>query len=287
MIILKFMYYPGCSVKDYAKVYEETALSVLKLFNVELVELDRWNCCGVVYENAMDAVMQHVAPLRDLIRAQEFMSVIGDNRLVTLCSMCYNTLKKVNEIVINDSEKLKNLCDYMDDEPKYNCGVDVKYILELIIDDGIIGLNKISGNIKRDLKNLKVAPFYGCAILRPKGIGIDDPEDPHVLSDLISSLGAKPIKFPYEKKCCGSYNVVYDRSIVERTVGEIVKAAFRWGADIIITTCPLCHYNLNLVKGKFNIPTIYFTELMAYALGVDDKIPLETLLILKGKFGGG
>ncbi|MEM0084752.1 MAG: heterodisulfide reductase-related iron-sulfur binding cluster [Candidatus Methanomethylicia archaeon] len=281
------MYYPGCSVKDYAKVYEETALSVLKLFNVELVELNRWNCCGVVYEHATDAIMQHIASLRDLIRAQEFMNDIGDNRLVTLCSMCYNTLKKVNEIVINDSEKLKNLCDYMDDEPKYNCGVDVKYILELIVDDSIIGLNKISSNVKRDLKSLKVAPFYGCAILRPKGIGIDDPEDPHILSDLISSLGAKPIKFPYEKKCCGSYNVVYDRSIVERTVSEIVKAASRWGADIIITTCPLCHYNLNLVKSKFNIPTIYFTELMAYALGIDDKIPPETLLILRSKFGGG
>jgi len=281
------MYYPGCSVKDYAKSYENSAIAVLKLFDVELVELDRWNCCGVVYEYSADAVMQHVAPLRDLIRAQEFMSKIGDNRLVTLCSMCYSTLKKVNEIVTSDSEKLNNLSEYMDDEPRYNCGVDVKHVLEIILDDSIMGLKRIKEAVKRDLSNLRIASFYSCSLLRPKGIGIDDPEDPHILLDLISSLGAKPIKFPYEKRCCGSYNVVYDRSIVERTVMEIVKAAGRWGADMIITVCPLCHYNLNIVRNKFNIPTIYFTELMAYAMGLDETLSKETLSIFKSKIGGG
>jgi len=281
------MYYPGCSVKDYAKSYEDSAIAVLKLFDVELVELDRWNCCGVVYEYSADAVMQHVAPLRDLIRAQEFMSKIGDNRLVTLCSMCYSTLKKVNEIVTSDSEKLNNLSEYMDDEPRYNCGVDVKHVLEIILDDSIMGLKRIKEAVKRDLSNLRIASFYSCSLLRPKGIGIDDPEDPHILLDLISSLGAKPIKFPYEKRCCGSYNVVYDRSIVERTVMEIVKAAGRWGADMIITVCPLCHYNLNIVRNKFNIPTIYFTELMAYAMGLDETLSKETLSIFKSKIGGG
>ncbi|MCS7369433.1 MAG: heterodisulfide reductase-related iron-sulfur binding cluster [archaeon GBS-70-058] len=281
------MYYPGCSVKDYAKSYEDSAIAVLKLFDVELVELDRWNCCGVVYEYSADAVMQHVAPLRDLIRAQEFMSKIGDNRLVTLCSMCYSTLKKVNEIVTSDSEKLNNLSEYMDDEPRYNCGVDVKHVLEIILDDSIMGLKRIKEAVKRDLSNLRIASFYSCSLLRPKGIGIDDPEDPHIMLDLISSLGAKPIKFPYEKRCCGSYNVVYDRSIVERTVMEIVKAAGRWGADMIITVCPLCHYNLNIVRNKFNIPTIYFTELMAYAMGLDETLSKETLSIFKSKIGGG
>jgi heterodisulfide reductase subunit B len=281
------MYYPGCSVKDYAKSYEDSAIAILKLFDVELVELDRWNCCGVVYEYSADAVMQHVAPLRDLIRAQEFMGKVGDNRLITLCSMCYSTLKKVNEIVTSDPEKLDNLSKYMDDEPRYNCGVDVKHVLEIILDDNIIGLKKVRGAVKRDLSKLKVAPFYSCSLLRPRGIGIDDPEDPHILSDLISSLGAKPIKFPYEKRCCGSYNVVYDRSMVERTVGEIVRAAGRWGADMIITACPLCHYNLNIVRNKFNIPTLYFTELMAYAMGLDEKLSQETLSIFKSKIGGG
>ena len=281
------MYYPGCSVKDYAKSYENSAIAVLELFDVELVELDRWNCCGVVYEYSADAVMQHVAPLRDLIRAQEFMSKIGDNRLVTLCSMCYSTLKKVNEIVTSDSEKLNNLSEYMDDEPRYNCGVDVKHVLEIILDDSIMGLKRIKEAVKRDLSNLRIASFYSCSLLRPKGIGIDDPEDPHIMLDLISSLGAKPIKFPYEKRCCGSYNVVYDRSIVERTVMEIVKAAGRWGADMIITVCPLCHYNLNIVRNKFNIPTIYFTELMAYAMGLDETLSKETLSIFKSKIGGG
>ncbi|MCX8168675.1 MAG: heterodisulfide reductase-related iron-sulfur binding cluster [Candidatus Methanomethylicia archaeon] len=281
------MYYPGCSVKDYAKRYEETALCILKILGIELIELNRWNCCGVVYEYSADALIQHIAPLRNLIRAQEFMESIGDNRLITLCSMCYNTLKKINEIVINDSEKLDTLSKYMDDEPKYNCGIEVKHILELIIDDNIIGFNKIKGMIKRNLSKLKVASFYGCALLRPKGIGIDDHEDPYILHNLINSLGAKPVKFPYEKKCCGSYNIVYDRGIVEKIVSEIVYAAVRWGANLIITPCSLCHYNLNLVRNKFNMPTIYFTELMAYAIGLDDKIPEETLLILEGKINGG
>ncbi|MEM3615560.1 MAG: CoB--CoM heterodisulfide reductase iron-sulfur subunit B family protein [Candidatus Methanomethylicia archaeon] len=283
---MKLIYYPGCSVKDYAKEYEETAKAILREFNIELIELDRWNCCGVVYEYASDAVMQHIAPLRNLIRAQEASEKLNENKLVTLCSMCYNTLKKVNEIVINDPEKLQTLNEYMNEEPKYNCGIEVKHILEILMNEEIVGFSRIREKVKRDLSNLKVAPFYSCALLRPKGMGIDDPEDPHILSDLISSLGAKAIKFPYEKRCCGSYNVAYDRGIVEKTSSEIVKAAKRWGADMIITTCPLCHYNLNLVKNKFNIPTIYFTELIAYSLNLEREIPQETLLILNSVIGG-
>ncbi|RLE50931.1 MAG: heterodisulfide reductase, subunit B [Candidatus Methanomethylicota archaeon] len=280
---MKLMYFPGCTLKTTALNYEKSAIEVAKKMDIELIELNRWNCCGVVFNLAVDSAMHHVAAVRDLIRAQQMSREIGDNKLVTLCSMCFNTLKRVNELMKMDSEKLETINKFMDDEEDYECGIEVLHFLEVIRD--IIGFEKIEKLTIKPLKNLKVAPYYGCTLIRPKGIGIDNPENPRILEDLIKALGAEVVEFPYKIKCCSAYDVVYDRKIAEERTREIRKAASRWGANIIVTTCPLCHYNLNLPVRAPEIPVVYFTELMAVSFGVDEILDPEVRKVIYSLMG--
>jgi len=277
------MYFPGCTLKTTALNYEETALAVARKLGIELIELERWNCCGVVFNLAVDSAMHHVAAVRDLIRAQQMSKKIGDNRLVTLCSMCFNTLKRVNELVKSDYEKLETINKFMDEEEDYQCEIEVKHFLEILRDD--IGFETIEKSTTKPLKNLKVAPYYGCTLVRPKDIGIDSPENPQVIENLVQAIGAEPVKFPYKVKCCGSYDIVYDRKIAEQRAIEIRKAASRWGANVIVVTCPLCHYNLSLQVRAPEIPIVYFTELMAIALGVDEVLDPQVRRIIYSIMG--
>lgn len=279
------MYFPGCTLKTTAVNYEETALAVASKLGIELIELERWNCCGVVFNLAADSVIHHIGAVRDLIRAQEMSKKVNDNRLVTLCSMCYNVLKRVNELVKIDSEKLKTMNEFMDEEENYECGIEVLHFIEVIRD--LAGYEKVKENTAKPLGGLKVAPFYGCTLLRPKEIGIDNPENPTVLENIIESLGAEAVSFPYRIKCCSAYDVVYDKKIAENRAKEIKKAAIRWGANIIATTCPLCHYNLSLPTRGASIPVVYFTELMAYAFGLENVLNPEVRKVISSLLGEG
>lgn len=275
---MKLMYFPGCTLKTTAKNYEDSALAVSKKLGLELIELDRWNCCGVVFNLAMDSVMHHIGAVRDLIRAQEMSSKVNDNRLVTLCSMCYNVLKRTHQLMLNDPEKLRTANEFMDREIDYEGNIEVLHFLQVLRD--VVGFDKIEEMVVKPLKGLKVASYYGCMILRPKEIQIDDYRNPMVLNELMEKLGAESSKFPYETKCCSAYDVVYDRNIAVERALEIRKAAVRWGANIIVTTCPLCHYNLNLPTRGPEIPVVYFTELMCVAFGVDDVLSPEVRKVI-------
>lgn len=275
---MKLMYFPGCTLKTTAKNYEDSALAASRKLGLELIELERWNCCGVVFNLATDSVMHHLGAIRDLIRAQEMSSKINDNRLVTLCSMCYNVLKRVNLLMLSDPDKLKTANEFMDEEEAYEGGIEVLHYLQVLRD--VIGLEKIEEQVVKPLKGIVVAPYYGCTILRPKEIQVDSHENPTILSELIEKLGAKTIKFPYETKCCSAYGVVYDKKIAIDKAVEIRRAATRWGANIIATTCPLCHYNLNLPTRGPEIPVVYFTELMCVAFGIDDVLTPEVRKVI-------
>lgn len=275
---MRLMYFPGCTLKTTATNYEDSAIAVSKKLGFELVELERWNCCGVVFNLAADSVMHHIGAIRNLIRAQEMSGKINDKRLVTLCSMCYNVLKRVNQLMLDDPDKLKTANEFMDEEVAYESNIEVLHYLQVLRD--VIGFEKIEKQVVKPLKGLKVAPYYGCTILRPKEIQVDSHENPMVLSELLERMGAKSVKFPYENKCCSAYDVVYNKKIAIDKALEIRRAAARWGANIIATTCPLCHYNLSLPTRGPEIPVVYFTELMCVALGVDDVLSPEVRKVI-------
>lgn len=272
---MRILYYPGCTLKTSAKNFEDSAVASLKVLGVDLVELKRWNCCGTVYSLASDDLMHKVAPIRNLIRIKEQSN--GDDRVVTLCSMCYNTLKQANEFFKEDEESRDKINNFMDREIDYNGDVEVLHLLTLLKEE--IGFDNIGKKVKNKLSNLKVASYYGCLLLRPQNSAIDNAENPTILEDLFTSLGIDTVDFPYKNECCGSYNTVNAVDLVVERTYKIINSARSFGANIIATSCPLCQFNLDRrqkdVKDKYydfeEMPVVYFTQIMGRAFNVRRK----------------
>lgn len=265
-------YFPGCALKDQAVGFERSARAALLRLGWELKELPRWNCCGTVYSLSTDDLMRHVAPVRNFIRVQE----MGEERFVALCAMCYNTLKRSARFVAADLGRLSRINAFMDEEPDYRGGVEVLHLLQFLRDE--IGFEEIESRVEKPLYGLKVAPYYGCMLLRPREVGIDHPDAPETMELLFEHLGAEAVNSPHKVECCGAYQTVANPGVVRERVREIVGAVARRDADLIVTSCPLCTYNLERhqlsitgeEKTRHGIPIIYFTQLLGFALGVPE-----------------
>jgi len=272
----KLTYFPGCTLKDTASDFEISGMAVMEALGYQLEELERWNCCGTVFSLTDDDLMHQIAPVRDLLRAQE----AGSEEIIALCSMCYATLKRTSLFVNGNQERLDKINAFMNKEIDYEGKVSVHHLLEVLRDR--IGWENIGERVTNPLVGLSVAPFYGCTLLRPQEIAIDDPDAPTVLQDLTQALSATPIDYGYSVECCGAYQVVDHRDVVVERTHRIMSAARRAGADVIVTSCPLCHFNLSDTQKELvrtipdyeEMPIIYFTQLMALAYGVEaGKIP--------------
>lgn len=281
---MNILYYPGCTLKTTATSLEDSALKATQALGIELVELKDWYCCGAVFSLSSDDLMHQIAPIRTLINVQEE----GGDRVVTICDMCYNTLKQANLLMKENPDKLKTINDFLDEQADYKGKVRVYHLLELLKE---FGFNEIRKKVKVKLNGLKVAPYYGCMLLRPREVALDDPENPRILEELMKSLGVEVVENPLKTECCGSYHTVNRKEIVERKTKQIVSSARERGAEALVLSCPLCHFNLDtrqLEAGR--LPIFYFTELMALAFGlevdfsehrIDPKHLLEEKGILK------
>lgn len=273
--VKSFAYYPGCTMKTTGKVFEESTFAVAKALGIELKELDRWNCCGTVFSLTKDDTMHQMATIRNMMRVE----AMGMREVVTLCSMCYNTLKRANEYISADPVKLAELNDFMYEEPvKYSGNIKVRHFLEILRDN--LGWKAISEKIAKPLSGLKVASYYGCALVRPSGAGVDSLENPTVMEDLVRAVGAETVNWASRLECCGSYHTIPRKELVFERAERIVGEARKSGADLIILSCPLCEFNLEArqpeVKdaryGFKGLPVLYFTQLMGLALGIEPGI---------------
>jgi len=271
-MMTKYPYFPGCSLKAHAKHFETSAIASLEALNVELVELPRWNCCGVVASLATDDLMRQLAPVRVLVRAQSLGRELGENGLIVPCAMCYATLKLANEFV-KDKEKLETINLFMDQEEDYTGGVEVIHILQLLKD---IGYGEVKKRVKKPLSGLSVAPYYGCYLLRPEEVAIDNREDPKIMEELLLSLGADAVSDPYRIECCGSYHTAGKKDVVVDLCHTIIESARRRGAEALALACPLCQFNLDSRQKEVGekyydfrpMPIFYITQLLAMAFGL-------------------
>ncbi len=272
---MKVAYYPGCTLKDQALGFEQTAIAVLNELGVELVELARWTCCGTVYSLSADNLMLQTAPVRNLLRVKEG----GFDSVLALCSMCYNTLKQANNLVREDPEKLDKLNLFMNhEELDYAPDVKVYHFLEFLRD--VVGFEKVRQGIKHPLEGMKLAAYYGCLLTRPETIGFDDVEDPTSIDELIKAMGAQPVDYPHKVECCGSYETVTSPAHVAERTYQIVSSAAAAGAQAILTSCPLCLYNLDsrqeLARKSHGdlkpLPVLYVTQPLALAFGLDPEL---------------
>lgn len=258
----RVLYFPGCALKDQARAYEEATLAALAALGYEVQELPRWNCCGTVYALAQDDLMRHVGPVRNLIRAQEQ----GAKELLTLCAMCYNTLSR-SALFVQNPENLRRLNAFMDEEEDYRGEVRVLHLVQLL---GEIGRERLEKAAKEGLSGLRVGAYYGCTLLRPKEVAVDHPERPKILEEALAALGAEPVFFPERVECCGAYLTVTKPEAVRLRVSSILLSAAQAGAELLVTACPLCHFNLTERRplGAPKLPVVYLGEALAWALGV-------------------
>jgi heterodisulfide reductase subunit B len=265
-----------------AKGFDLAGRASAKTLSFELDELPQWNCCGATFPLAVDNELALVGPARILLDAQK-----QDTRLVTLCSICYNVLKRTNRFLHENEEKRERINLFIEEE--YGGEVRVLHLLELLRD--ALGFEALRDRVVRNLEGLRVAPYYGCLLLRPQDeIGLDDPDEPTILHDLLGSLGCEVIDFPNKTECCGSYLTVSAEDAAEELAYAILRSATSEGAEMLVTSCPLCQFNLDyrqdrMVNGQSTsagrgssagkyvalstVPILYFTQLLGIALGLD------------------
>lgn len=265
---MKVSYFPGCTLRTKAKDLDFYARECAKILGIELCEIENWQCCGGTFVSGKDEIATKLSSIRALIDARD-----NDMPLVTVCSACHNVIKQTNDAMANDSDFALRANNYLkqDKEPKeeYNGETQVYHYLELLRDK--VGFDKIKETVKKPLTGQKIAAYYGCMLLRPsKVMKFDDPENPKIMEDFITALGAQPVIYQQRNECCGAYVMLEDGNFAKKRASVISDSAKINGADRIVTACPLCKYNL--VKAGSDIPVIYFTELLAEALGVkEDK----------------
>ncbi len=257
---MKYSYYPGCTLRTKAKDLDAYARASAKALGFELEEIEEWQCCGGVYPLGTDEIATKLSSVRALNEAKE-----KGQSLVTLCSACHHVIKRVNDDMKNVEDIRTRANNYMELDEPYAGETEVLHFLEVLRDK--VGFDELKKKVTNPLTGRKIGAYYGCLLLRPSNmLGFDDPENPKIIEDFIRAIGAEPVIYPYRNECCGGYISLKEKELSQNMCEKIMESAEGFGAEMLITACPLCLYNLN--KSSSELPVVYFTELLAEALGV-------------------
>lgn len=256
-----YSYYPGCTLRNKAKDLDFYARACAEKLGFTLEELETWQCCGGVYPLGADEIASKLPSVRALNAAKE-----KGQDLVAVCSACYHVLKRVNDDMANVEDIQTRANNYMNLSEPYKGETQVLHFLEVLRDR--VGFEELKKQVVNPLTGRKIGAYYGCLLLRPSAVmAFDDPEDPTILEDFIRALGAEPVVYAYRNECCGGYISLKDKDLAASMCDKITASAASFDADCLVTACPLCKYNL-AKSGK--LPIVYFTELLAEALGVKE-----------------
>jgi heterodisulfide reductase subunit B len=276
-----YSYFPGCSLKGTGVGYGLSIQAISDLLGIELVELEDWNCCGSTPFISLDELGGSCVGARNLALAER-----TGLELVTPCSSCYVTLNRVNSHIKLYPDLKANVDKVLAEVGlQYRGEVKVRHLLEVVLTD--ITLDVLKSKVVNALSGLKVAPYYGCQLVRPD-LGFDNPEFPQSLDRLIASLGAEATPFPLKSRCCGSSLIIPQPHTALALVHQILESAQSGGAQCIVVACPLCQTNLDAYQGmvnnkyktKYDLPVLFFTQLIGLALGIEPKaLGLDTAIV--------
>ncbi len=259
---MKFSYYPGCTLKTKAKDLDRYARLSCEALGVELAELPEWQCCGAVYPMARDEIATKLSSVRALACARD----LGTD-LVTLCSACHNVIKQVNNDMRTDADIQLRANNYLKLDTPYVGETNVLHFLEMLRDR--VGFDTLKAKVTNPLVGRKIGAYYGCLLLRPsKVMAMDDAENPTIIEDFIRAIGATPVVYGMRNECCGGYVTLENKESAKKRSSAVLESAKAKGADTVVTACPLCLYNLRKNGGVPDVEVVYFTELLAEALGV-------------------
>lgn len=266
---MKYTYFPGCSLKGMGQAYEESLLPVMRRLGIELAELPDWNCCGATAYMAVDEGKACALAARNLALAES----AGPQDLLAPCSACYLVLNKTQHYMAEYSRMAESVHSALATvNLKYSGKVRVRHPLDILMNDA--GEEAIRSKVTQPLRGLRVAPYYGCQIVRPYAT-FDDQENPTSMDRLLEALGATVVKYPLKTKCCGGSLTGTVPEAGLRLSYILLKEAIKRGADVIATVCPLCQFNLDAYHDKIAarwepvpVPTVYFSQLMGLAFGL-------------------
>lgn len=260
---MTYSYFPGCTLKTKGKQLDIWGRAAAEALGFTLEELPQWQCCGAVYPTAKDEIATRLSSVRALMAAVE-----KGQELVTLCSACHHVIKRVNGDMKNDEEIRDKVSRYLGLETPYAGETNVLHYLEVLRDR--VGFENLKKKVVKPLTGKKIGAYYGCLLLRPsKEMAFDDPENPRIMENFIRALGAEPIVYARRNECCGGYCTLEEKAFAAKQVDKIMENAKAQGAEMLITACPLCMYNLQ-ENAENGLPVYYFTELLAEALGVKE-----------------
>ncbi|MGB3702227.1 MAG: CoB--CoM heterodisulfide reductase iron-sulfur subunit B family protein [Anaerolineales bacterium] len=267
-----YSYFPGCSLEKMALSYNQSAMQTTKAVGVELQELEDWNCCGATTYFHVDELLAYTLVGRNLAMAEK-----AGHDLVAPCSACFKNAYFANAYLKEDLD-LANHINYAleADNLTFSGDIQVKHLMEVFADD--VGYEELQDKVSHPLQGLRVAPYYGCQIVRPKK-DHEDVENPRFFEDLMTAIGADPVDFAYRLRCCGGSLLITSREAAYQLIFELLQNVQKSGADVIATACPLCQTNLECYQMQINqefgtdfkIPVLYFTQLIGLSLGLPAK----------------
>jgi heterodisulfide reductase subunit B len=282
---MKYLYYPGCSLKGTGKAYEESVLAVFDKLGIAVEELTGWNCCGATAYMSVDQHKAFALAARNLALAEQ-----GDGNepvnLIAPCNACYLVLSKTQKHISEYQELGSTIIDALSAVGlTYRGNVRVRHPLDVLVND--FGLDKIAQHVDKPLEGLKVACYYGCQVVRPYA-AFDDMHDPMTMDKVMRALGARTVNWPFKARCCGgSLTGTIENTGVELSRIVLKEARVR-GANIVATACPLCQFNLECYQKKMtrasgdsiDIPVAFFSQLMGTAFGLGpQQLGLNRLLV--------
>lgn len=286
---MNYSYYPGCSLERNASAYHLSAMAVAKPFALTMAEIDDWNCCGATEYIALHRRAAYALVARNLALAAQ-QRPNGEpgtyQHMAVPCSACFLNLSKVEQYLQKSDDFLHEINQALAAGGlHYDPGnIIVRHLLDIFVND--VGYAAISEKVTQPLHGLRVAPYYGCLVVRPALQGVfDDFEYPVTLDRLMETLGAEVVDFPLKAHCCGGHMTQISEPVALDLIRRLLKNAADYEADLIVALCPMCQLNLDAYqenvnkyfKTDYHIPVLYFTQMMGLAFG----IPAEELGIGK------
>lgn len=291
---MKYAYYPGCSLECNAAAYDMSVRAVADLLGIKLVELDDWNCCGATEYFSQDELVATSVIARNLALVDPQL-----DQLVAPCAACFLNLKKTDKLMAEDPKMNAKISQCLAAGGlKYEAGrVKVRHLLDVIHTD--IGETALRDKVVKPLTGLRVAPYYGCQVVRPMD-GFDNTEYPMKLDEMLTWLGAEVVDYPVKAHCCGGHQTQISEPQAFELIRRLLQSAVEYKADMILCMCPMCQLNLDGYQGRvngffgtdFHMPIIYFTQILGVAFGLDwrklgfGKELVRAEPVLKAKLNG-
>ena len=270
---LKYALYPGCAAKGATPELYQSTMAIIGRLGIEVVELHAASCCGAGVISEADPDVALALNARSFAQAE----ALGLD-VMTICGTCQGIMGAANKRLKDPTTRERINRMLAQESITYRGTIQVKHLLWIVVRE--VGLQRVREQIRVPLSDFKIAPFYGCYILRPSwDLGFDDPENPTSLEKVIHTAGGEPVAYAGRTKCCGFPIILEKEAIAVAMAGQNMKEAKEEGADFMVTPCPLCHMSLDIYQDRagqavntlLNLPILHLPQLLGLAMGIPAK----------------